>query len=275
MRCMKLSKKRITTFQKHIFDWWKTNKRDLPWRRTHDPYKIFVSEVMLQQTQVSRVLAGYCEFIEQYPTITDLSHASTADVLKRWKGMGYNRRALYLKRAAESIIRDYGGIFPKSEKELVKLPGLGTYTARAILVFAYRQNVAMVDTNIRQIIIHFFFHDKLQKESVIQSLADQLVPRGKSWEWHQALMDFGAIALRKSNHLERSRKNSQPFRETNRFYRGRIMDLLRDKRYREKTLVLKLTEDYGKPKEFFSIILSGLIKDLLIERTGSFISLPR
>ena len=182
-------------FQAYIFAWWKTHRRDLPWRHTHDPYKILVSEVMLQQTQVSRVLPKYREFIQAYPTVKDLARASNSDVLKIWKGMGYNRRALYLKKAAEI------GEFPKSEGELVKLPGLGTYTARAILVFAYRKNVAMVDTNIRQIITHFFFHDAPQKDKIIQNIADQLVPKGKSWEWHQALMDYGALALEKKSKI--------------------------------------------------------------------------
>ena len=154
---MKLSAKRIKFFQKSIFTWWNSHKRDLPWRHTRDPYWIMVSEVMLQQTQVLRVIAKYAEFIQAFPMVRDLAQASPADVLRIWKGMGYNRRALYLLRAAKAIVEIYHGKFPVSEEELIKLPGLGKYTARAILVFAYAQEVPLVDTNIRQIITHFFF----------------------------------------------------------------------------------------------------------------------
>ena len=192
---MKIKTKQIKEFQLAIFSWWKLHKRDLPWRHTRDPYKILVSEVMLQQTQVSRVLPKYIEFIKQFPAVNELAQSSGAEVLRIWKGMGYNRRALYLQKAAQEIVHSYKGIFPKRESLLTKLPGVGTYTARAILVFAYKQDVAMVDTNIRQIITHFFFEDISQKPSVIQEVADKLVPPGKSWEWHQALMDYGALVM--------------------------------------------------------------------------------
>lgn len=263
---MKLTNERIHKFQNIILNWWQTNRRDLPWRHTHDPYKILVSEIMLQQTQVSRVLARYTEFIEVYPTARSLARATAADVLRLWKGMGYNRRALYLKKAAEI------GKFPKSEKELSKLPGVGTYTARAILVFAYKKNIACVDTNIRRIITHFFFGDKPQKESVIQSVADQLVPKGKSWEWHQALMDFGALALqsRAKPALSLSKgprdpsKKTIPFRQSNRFYRGRLVDLLRDGAVKEQILL----------KDFAPSIIEALLLDGLIVRTNGLLALP-
>lgn len=272
---MKLTKQQVVSFQRKIFFWWKKNKRDLPWRHTHDPYKIMVSEVMLQQTQVPRVLARYAAFIEAYPTVQDLAKAPTADVLKTWKGMGYNCRALYLKQAAQAVVDRYGGTFPKSEKKLVKLPGLGTYTARAILVFAYRQNVACVDTNIRQIIAHYFFDEKPQKPSVIQDIADQLVPKGKAWEWHQALMDYGAIELSKLNRPERSRRTSIPFRESNRFYRGRIIDRLREGDVREDSLIKEFQTKYGKSQEFTRIILTGLERDGLLSRVHGVIGLPK
>lgn len=274
---MKLEQKQIREFQTNIFVWWKKNKRDLPWRHTHDPYKIMVSEVMLQQTQVSRVLAGYREFIERYPTVKVLAKASTSDVVKIWKGMGYNRRALYLKQAARAVVDRYGGTFPKSEKELVKLPGLGTYTARAILVFAYRQNTACVDTNIRQIITHYFFDEKPQKPSIIQAVADQLLPLGKSWEWHQALMDFGALELNVSRvtyHV--SRKKTIPFRQSNRFYRGRIIDRLREGKIREASLITEFQTTYGKSREFILTIIAGLARDGLLARFArGVIGLPK
>lgn len=273
---MQLTDKQVTEFQHHIFTWWKTHMRDLPWRHTHDPYRILLSEIMLQQTQVSRGLPKYLEFIRGYPTVSDLAHAPVSGVLKLWKGMGYNRRALYLHASAKKILSDFNGIFPQTEQELLSLPGLGTYTARAVLVFAYRQDIAMVDTNIRQIITHFFFKDVKQPEKTIQEVADRLVPKGKSWEWHQALMDYGAIELvRNTKDKSRKPRQGKPFRETNRYFRGRIMDLLREKRYTEKDLIFRMTDGYQKDEPFIQAILQSLCKDGLIFRSkAGIISLP-
>lgn len=274
---MKLSQRRIDSFQHKIFIWWTTHKRDLPWRHTRDPYKIMVSEVMLQQTQVLRVVAKYREFTERFPTVRDLAHASPADVLRIWKGMGYNRRALYLHKTAKAIVKIYQGKFPVSERELIKLPGLGTYTARAILVFAYGQEAPLVDTNIRQIITHFFFKDQPQKESVVEEVARQLVPKGKSWEWHQALMDYGALELQKVNGKRQNVKKKQvPFRESNRFFRGRIIDRLREEDIRERKLESEFKKKYRKPNDFLKAILQGLEADGLISRSKTgIISLPK
>jgi len=277
---MSIPQNRILKFQQMIFTWWGENRRDLPWRHTHDPYKITVSEIMLGQTQVSRVLAKYREFIKRYPTIYSLANASTASVLRVWKGMGYNRRALYLHDIANVIVREYKGIFPEDEKLLTKLPGLGTYTARAILVFAYKKNVSCVDTNIRRIITHFFFNDRPQRDSVIQQAADQLVPAGRSWEWHQALMDFGAIELKKINPLKRrdvsnGTSQAKPFKETNRFYRGRIIDMLRERKYVETKIINYIYNQYNKQEYEIQSIINGLIKDGLVVRNKNILSLPK
>ena len=237
-----------------------------------------VSEVMLQQTQVLRVIAKYREFIERYPRVSNLAQATTAEVLRIWKGMGYNRRALYLQNAAKAIVEIYQGKFPVREKELVKLQGLGTYTARAILVFAYAQEVPLVDTNIRKIITHFFFKDQPQKESVIGEVARQLVPSGKSWEWHQALMDYAALELRNKQINKYTNKQIKkiPFRESNRFYRGRIIDRLREGDIRESKLASEFKKKYGKPNDFLKAILQGLEADGLISRSKTgIISLPK
>lgn len=260
-----MNSRKIKEFQAFIFSWWEKNRRDLPWRHTHDPYRILVSEIMLQQTQVQRVIPKYAEFIEAYPTAAALAKATTADVLRIWKGMGYNRRALYLKKAAEV------GIFPKSEQELVKLPGVGKYTARALLVFAYKQNVAAVDTNIRQIITHFFFADTPQEEKSIQKVADALVPIGKSWEWHQALMDYGALAL---NAPHAPRSLAVPFKQTNRFFRGRIIDELRQGPKKEIELLDDFAQKYDRSEDFLKKILLSLEKDMLVVRRNSIVDLP-
>ena len=248
----------IRVFQKMIFTWWRTHRRALPWRETRDPYRILVSEVMLQQTQVSRVLPKYEEFLFYFPDAYALANASPAHVLRAWKGMGYNRRALFLKRTAEIIIMDYKSIFPDNEMQLIKLPGLGRYTARALLVFAFEKDVAMVDTNIRQIITHFFYNDIYQSEKVIQKTADKLLPPGKSWEWHQALMDYGATELPKVKNMKRK---STPFYGSNRYYRGRIVDRLREGRVKES--------ECGNIKA-----VDGLIKDGLIELVDGVLQLP-
>lgn len=262
-----MTPKNISSFQAMIFDWWGHNKRDLPWRRTRDPYKILVSEMMLQQTQVSRVLPKYEEFLTVFPDVTHLAKASTADVIRLWKGLGYNRRALYLKKAAESVASKYGGIFPDDEAGLTNLPGLGTYTARALMVFAFEKDVAMVDTNIRQIITHFFLHDAPEKDKTVQEIADALVPKGRSWEWHQALMDYGSSELRALVSKKALRNiTAQPFSSTNRFYRGKIMDMLRDHAVMESVCIDTMSHLYKKPADFFKGIIQKLISDGLVER---------
>jgi A/G-specific adenine glycosylase len=272
---MKIRVGKIQNVQKIIFSWWKGNRRDLPWRHTHDPYHILVSEVMLQQTQVARVLTKYQEFLAHFPDVRRLAHASSSDVLKLWKGMGYNRRALYLKKTAEAVVRDYAGIFPDDEVKLLQLPGVGLYTARALLVFAYKKDVAAVDTNIRKIILHFLFDDVSQKESIVQQAADALVPKGRAWEWHQALMDYGALEMKHAKlKVKTEKRKTIPFRETNRFFRGRIMDLLRTRSYKEVDLIDDMTQAYDRSDTFLVSILDGLAKDGLIVRARGVVSLP-
>lgn len=266
----------ITRFQSMIFTWWKGNRRDLPWRHSRDPYNIAVSEIMLQQTQVLRVIPKYSEFIEEYPTIYHLANASAASVLRMWKGMGYNRRALYLHTMAKMIVEKYNGKFPTNAKLLAQLPGLGIYTTRAILVFAYKKDIACVDTNIRKIITHFFFDDKPQKDSVIQQTADRLVPTGKSWEWHQALMDYGSLEMKDVKYqMINSKKKSVPFRQTNRFYRGRIIDMLREKNYPEMNIIGNIHNQYKKQEHEIQSIINGLIQDGLVERKKDMLFLPK
>lgn len=266
---MKPTAANITKFQCKIFSWWKDNRRNLPWRYTHDPYHILVSEVMLQQTQVSRVLPKYDEFLYLFPDVYALAHASTTKVLKVWKGLGYNRRALYLKKTAEAIVADHYGEFSKSELELIKLPGVGTYTARAILVFAYKSDVAMVDTNIRQIIVHYFFEGVPQKEKDVQNVADAIMPKGKSWEWHQALMDYGA-----AHTFEHQKKMTTPFKSSNRYIRGKIIDLLRENEWNEKQLVLHVCDIYGRHEDVVCACITGLLRDGLAQKTNTSIHLP-
>lgn len=265
---MKISSKKILDFQRMIFSWWDKNKRDLPWRHTNDPYKILVSEVMLQQTQVLRVLSKYTEFIEVFPSVAHLAKASPAHVLRLWKGLGYNRRALYLYACAKEISKRR--IFPDDEKNLMTLPGIGLYTARAIMVFAFKQDIAMIDTNIRQILLHYFYNNKMTREKDIVQTAELLVPHGKSWEWHQALMDFGALELPKNSKLI---KKQQPFAGSNRFYRGKIIDFLREKNINENFIFHLFAKQ--KTKEEIRKIIDSLVKDkLIVKKKNGMLSLP-
>lgn len=268
----RLTKNTIAAFHAKIFDWWAANARDLPWRHTSDPYRILVSEVMLQQTQVSRVIPKYEAFLEAFPDARALAVAKTSDVLRLWKGLGYNRRALYLQKAAAAVVSKYCGIFPHDERELKKLPGLGTYTVRAVQVFAFRMDVAMVDTNIRQIIVGEWFDSIPQPEKRIQDVADMLVPKGKSWEWHQALMDYGSLALvRIRPHAHGART---PFRKTDRFLRGRIVDELREHAMQRHDLIAKIVDEWDRSGDDAARVIERLIADgLAIERRG-VLSLP-
>lgn len=262
-------------FQEYIFSWWKTHARDLPWRHTSDPYRILVSEVMLQQTQVSRVVEKYSAFLTAFPTVQSLACAPSALVIRQWKGLGYNRRALYLKKAAERVISCYNGQFPTTEQELLSLPGVGIYTARALMVFAYRQDVSMVDTNIRKIITHFFFQDKQQPESRITNVAERIVPKGMSWEWHQALMDYGALAF---SHLEIPRDDKKrvliPFKETNRYIRGKIIDAVREQSFEEKYLCRFISRLTKRTEHDVKKCIAALLSEHLLENKKGRISLP-
>ncbi|MEQ1699320.1 MAG: A/G-specific adenine glycosylase [Ilumatobacteraceae bacterium] len=166
--------------------------RDLPWRDTRDPWAVLVSEVMLQQTQVPRVLPKWQAFMAQYPTAAACAEASLGDVLRLWQGLGYPRRARNLQAAAVEVKR-LGG-FPRDLAGLLALPGIGQYTARAVLAFAFERDVAVVDTNIARVYARTQGRRLTAKE--VQALADAAVPRGMGWAWNQCLMDLGATVCR-------------------------------------------------------------------------------
>jgi len=170
-------------------------RHDLPWRQTRDPYKILVSEVMLQQTQVDRVIPFYENFIRRFPTAKKLAAAALSDVLKLWQGLGYNRRAKMLHQAAKEIVAQ--GI-PRDASGFEKLPGVGPYTARAVAAFAYDRDGIVIETNIRTAVIQHFFPEKRKvTDADIEKILVAALPKGKSREWYSALMDYGA-------HLKRS-----------------------------------------------------------------------
>ena len=176
-----------------VLRWYDRNHRDLPWRLTRDPYRILVSEIMLQQTQVDRVIPKYEQFLERFPTVSDLASASLAEVLRIWSPLGYNRRARYLHLAAKAAQDRFGGSLPKSLSDLRSLPGIGRYTAGAVACFAYEQEVPIVDTNIRRVLGRIILGQRDGVgETVAWKLAHAALARGNVYNWNQALMDLGA-----------------------------------------------------------------------------------
>lgn len=240
-----------------LLTWFAANRRDLPWRHSRDPYQILVSEVMLQQTQVDRVLPYYQAFLEQFPDAGALAAAPTADVIKIWAGLGYNRRAVNLQRTAQYVVDQLDGVFPSDVESLKKLPGIGPYTAGAIACFAFEQDVAFVDTNIRRVLHRIFVGVDVPastvSEKALVALGEAAVPPGNGWLWNQAIMEFGALQctarkpacvicpmqsvcrafptiLTALGELPRGvrLKREAPFTGSNRFYRGRVLDALRE-----------------------------------------------
>lgn len=179
----------------------------MPWRDISNPYKIFVSEMMLQQTQVERVRVKYAEFIKRFPNLKSVAQADKVEILKVWQGLGYNRRALFIKKACEEILSKHKGIFPKSFETLQTLPGIGPSTAGAICAFAYNQPVFFIETNVRAVILHFFFKnkEKVSDKDIIEILKKVTPSRsdlsGRSGtsprDWYYALYDYGTF-LKKS-----------------------------------------------------------------------------
>ena len=190
---MNIPDQRINTVQDTILSFYEEHGRDLPWRETHDPYEVWVSEVMLQQTQVSRVIPKYTAWVDDYPTVRSLAEAPFKDILNHWDGLGYNNRAKWLHQAAQQIIAEHDGRVPRTTERLKELPGIGPYTARAIKIFAYNDDVVTVDTNIRRVLISELGLDESLEEDDLYDVAEQLLPHGRSREWHNALMDYGAL----------------------------------------------------------------------------------
>jgi len=220
-------------FQKIIWQYYQTHGREFPWRKTTDPYKILVSETMLQQTQTERVIPKYKLWLKLFPNFKALHRAPLQKVLKAWQGLGYNRRAIALKRTAEIIMKTYDGKFPKDLSKILSLPGIGPYTASAVSVFSFNMPLPCIETNIRTVYIHFFFKDSSRvSDKDLLRLIEQTLDRKNPREWFYALMDYG-VWLKKTglnrNSQSKHYTKQSPFKGSNRELRAKIVRLITEK----------------------------------------------
>jgi len=231
---MKLEAKNINKFQKWIHFYYEIHGRKLPWRETEDPYKILVSEVMLQQTGVERVIPKFTEWISVWPTVEDLAGAEIGEVLARWSGLGYNRRALALHRTAQKIRLDFQGKIPDRFEELITLPGIGTYTAAALIAFAFNKPIVMIETNIRTVFLyHFFPGEENVTDADLMPLVESTLDKDKPRQWYNALMDYGTEikalignSAKASSHYTKQKS----FKGSHRQKRGLVLkELIREK----------------------------------------------
>ncbi len=301
----------VERVQAALLSWFATSQRLLPWRETADPYAVLVSEVMLQQTQVERVIPVYRAFLERFPTFEALAGAPASEVIRAWAGMGYNRRALNLQRAAQAVVERHGGAMPREPRALRALPGVGEYTANALACFALGQQTAVVDTNVRRVLGRVFHWPSTPSDRETAETASRALPEGQAWAWNQALMDLGATVctsrrptcllcpLREScraagafesepaTAVAESRAAYRPkterFEGSSRFYRGRVVTHLRGlpdgASCPVDDLAVAVKPDYADADApWLRALLDGLARDGLValhsEGDGVRVSLP-
>ena len=291
---------RKSIITKSILQWYRLHQRTLLWRNTRNPYRILVSEIMLQQTQVSRVLIKYPEFLKRFPSFASLADSTPAEIIRAWRGMGYNNRALRLRQVAITVTNDFHGRLPHDIEALQQLPGIGKYTAHAVACFAFEQQVPVVDTNIRRILRRVYG----SKTNHIDDwqLAMLSLPRRRAYDWNQALMDLGAMVCTASNpdctncptqqnctsayrvrRIHRTKAASTKI-IPDRIYRGKIIELLRNTNEHHPLELQKLGKQI---KENFALSDTHWIETLAlrlqrdglvaiaIKRKTIFLSLPR
>jgi len=269
---MHLTFEQVSAFQATIYRYYSQSGRDLPWRKTENPYHILVSEIMLQQTQVERVMQKYGQFISVFPDFQSLARAALKDVLRIWQGLGYNRRALALVHTAHDIVAEYGGILPREIELLKKLPGIGKTTAASIYVFAFDKPAVFIETNIRRVFIHHFFTGKeTVSDREILPLVEETMDITNPRLWYHALMDYGAMLKktiqnpnRKSSHY----RKQPPFEGSERQVRGEVLRiLLRDSPLSFSEIKKKTRNASGRLKK----VLDTLAQEGFIEeRSGTY-----
>jgi A/G-specific adenine glycosylase len=268
-----LSKEVISQFRSFIYGYYKQHGRDFPFRQKITPYNVLVSEIMLQQTQTGRVSEKFLNFIEQFPNFLALSQAPLEDVLKAWQGLGYNRRAIALKKISNIVVSDYNGNLPNSIEILKSFPQIGHNTASSIATFAFNTPNVFIETNIRRVYIYFFFHSKdkiTDKElfPIVEDTLDKTNPR----EWYYALMDYG-VMLKKShpdlNKRSAHYRKQAPFKGSNREIRGNLLKILISGNIFTISEIEKQLKYIGRKKLIF--ILSQLEKEEFIEIKGEVV----
>lgn len=268
---MTLTPKEITSFRKHVYQYYKDHGRDLPWRKNITPYKIFISEVMLQQTQVDRVIGKFKSFIKRFPSFKALAEASIPEVLEEWQGLGYNRRALMLKKAAEMVHQEYKGKLPQNRDELIKLPGIGEATSGSLAVYAYNKPEVYIETNIRAVYIHHFFkntenvHDKK-----LIPLIEQTLDKEKPFNWYSALMDYGTILKKSVTNPSRKSKHyvkQSTFEGSNRQLRGQVLKILLAEK---KSTIPNIVNLSNRTEEEVTLVCTTLTKEGFVKQQGKY-----
>ena len=261
---------KYTSFRRKLLRFYKQHGRDLPWRKMTEPYRVTVAELMLQQTQVERVIPKYEAWVKKWPSWNALAKADNRELLAKWSGLGYNRRALYLGRMAKAIMQDYNGVMPRDLTELEKLPGIGRYTARAILIFAFNEPLVTIDTNIRRVLLSEFGLPDKTPVAKIEALAEQLLPKRRSRDWHNALMDYSRLVLPKRLPGIRSGNRQTTFEGSLRQIRGEIVRQLTQ---RKSVTVDSIAVKLRRSAKDVEAAASALAKDGVIVVKGRRLSL--
>lgn len=265
----------VSRFRSIVTSYYRDHARPFPWREGRDPYRILVSELMLQQTQTERVLPKWHAFIERFPDFPALAGASLREVFGLWQGLGYNRRAKALYDTARIVMERHAGKLPDEVEALEELPGIGPYTARAICAFAFDRPVVLIETNIRRVFIHFFFPEaEAVHDREILPLVELTLDTRRVRDWYYALMDYGVFlrsAARNPNRRSAHYVRQAPFDNSNRQLRGRILAFLAAQGEADRERLLHAT---GKPEERLSQSLSELEREGLIVMEGAVYRIP-
>jgi A/G-specific adenine glycosylase len=264
----------IVEFQELLWQNGRELYREMPWRHDTRPYYVLVSELMLQQTQVDRVIPKFEAFIGRFPDEATLAAASLSEVVALWSGLGYNRRAKFLHEAAKMIVRDFDGRVPETYEQLVRLPGVGPNTAGAILAYAFNQPIVFIETNVRTVYFtHFFEGSESVSDAQLRGIVDQTLDREHPREFYQAVMDYGTWLKRQGGgRLTQSRhyKKQAPLKGSVREVRGAIIKQLT----MSDRLLIELSTAYATDDRF-EPALTGLLKDGLVEQTGEYLHLTK
>lgn len=258
----------IGAFQKLVLSFYESNKRDLLWRETIVPYWVFLSEVMLQQTQVPRVLVKFEEFIARFPTFESLAAAPLPQILATWQGLGYNRRGKYLREAAKIIVSKYNGLIPKSVDLVDELPGIGPATASAIVTYTYNIPTVFIETNVRRVFLHHFFQDDIDvPDSQLLPVVAEAVDKNNPRQWYYALMDYGTYLTKKTVNPNRRSKHysvQSKFEGSVRQVRGALLRAFLEK----KQLTYQQLQELF-PDERLKTAIDGLVKDGLVSSSNN------